>query len=33
VRGLYEWQISNLIFGIWAKKLSEELDKIGLGYI
>jgi hypothetical protein len=33
VRGWYEQQTNNLKFGSWAKKLSEELDKIGLGYI
>jgi hypothetical protein len=32
-RGCYEWQISNLKSRTWAKKLNEELDKIGLGHI
>jgi hypothetical protein len=29
----YVWQISNLKFGSWAKKLCEELDNIGMGKI
>jgi hypothetical protein len=33
VRVCYEWQVNNLEFGSWAKKLSEQLSKIGLGYI
>jgi hypothetical protein len=33
IRYSYEWQVNNLKFGSWAKKLREELDKIGLGYI
>jgi hypothetical protein len=33
VRGCYEWEISNLKSGSWAKKLKEELDKTGLVYI
>jgi hypothetical protein len=32
VRVCYEWQVNNLEFGSWAKKLSEQLSK-GLGYI
>jgi hypothetical protein len=28
----YEWQINNLKFKIWAKKLKEKIDKIGLAY-
>jgi hypothetical protein len=31
VRRCYEWQISNLKFGSWAKKLKEELNKRRLG--
>jgi hypothetical protein len=27
------WLASNLKFGSWGKKLKEELNKIGLGYI
>jgi hypothetical protein len=33
IRGCYVWQISNLKFGTWAIKLSEELDKIELGCV
>jgi hypothetical protein len=33
VRVCYEWQVNNLEFGSWAKKVSEQLSKIGLGYI
>jgi hypothetical protein len=33
VRGCYEWQIIDLKCRSWAKKLSEDLNKIGLGYI
>jgi hypothetical protein len=29
----YEWQVNNLEFDSWARKLSEQLSKIGLGYI
>jgi hypothetical protein len=29
----YEWQVNNLEFDSWPKKLSEQLSKIGLGYI
>jgi hypothetical protein len=29
----YEWQVNNLEFGSWAKKSSEQLRKIRLGYI
>jgi hypothetical protein len=32
VRACYEWQISNLKVDGWAKKLKEELEKIGLVY-
>jgi hypothetical protein len=27
----FEWQINNLKFGSWAKKLRGELNKTGLG--
>jgi hypothetical protein len=27
VRGYFEWQINELKFGSWAKKLSKELNK------
>jgi hypothetical protein len=33
IKGCYGWQINTFKFGSWAKKLSEELHKIGLGYI
>jgi hypothetical protein len=33
VKVCYEWQVNNLEFESWAKKLSEQLSKIGLGYI
>jgi hypothetical protein len=33
VRACYEWQINNLKVDGWAKKLKEELEKIGLAYI
>jgi hypothetical protein len=33
VTGGNEWQISNLKFCRWTKKLSEELNKTGFGYI
>lgn len=33
VRGCNEWQLCNMISGSWTKKLKNELDKIGLGYI
>jgi hypothetical protein len=33
VRVCYEWQVNNLEFDSWARKLSEHLSKIGLGYI
>jgi hypothetical protein len=29
----FEWQVNNLKFDSWASKLSEQLSKIGLGYI
>jgi hypothetical protein len=29
----YEWQMKNLKVDRWAKKLKEELEKIGLAYI
>jgi hypothetical protein len=29
----YEWQVKNFEFDSWARKLSEQLSKIGLGYI
>jgi hypothetical protein len=32
-RVCYEWQVNNLEFDSWARKLSEQLSKIGLGYI
>jgi hypothetical protein len=32
VRVCYEWQINNLKFGSWAKKVSEELNKTCLEY-
>jgi hypothetical protein len=33
VRVCYEWQVNNLEFDSWARKLSEQLSKIGLGYV
>jgi hypothetical protein len=33
VRACYEWQINNLKVDGWAKKLKEELEKIGSAYI
>jgi hypothetical protein len=33
VRVCYEWQINNLEFDSWARKLSKQLSKIGLGYV
>jgi hypothetical protein len=33
VRMCYEWQVNNLEFDSWARKSSEQLSKIGLGYI
>jgi hypothetical protein len=32
-RGCYEWQKRKLKSESWTRKLREELDKIGLGYI
>jgi hypothetical protein len=29
----YEWQLNNLKVEDWAKKLKEELEKVGLQYI
>lgn len=33
VKMCYEQKITNLESGRWAKKLGEQLSKIGLGYI
>jgi hypothetical protein len=33
VRVCFDWQVNNLKFESWASKLSEQLSKIGLGYI
>jgi hypothetical protein len=33
VRVCYEWQVNNLEFDSWARKLSEQLSEIRLGYI
>jgi hypothetical protein len=33
VRVCYEWQVNNFEFESWARKLSEQLSKTGLGYI
>jgi 1,2-phenylacetyl-CoA epoxidase catalytic subunit len=33
VKICYEWQMNNLKVDGWAKKLKEELDKMGLTYI
>jgi hypothetical protein len=33
LRVYYEWQVNNFEFDSWARKLSEQLSKIGLGYI
>jgi hypothetical protein len=33
VRVCYDWQVNNFEFDSWANKLSEQLSKIGLGYI
>jgi hypothetical protein len=33
LRVCYKWQVNNLEFHSWAKKLSEQLSKIGLVYI
>jgi hypothetical protein len=33
VRVCYEWQVNNLEFDSSAGKLSEQLSKIGLGYV
>jgi hypothetical protein len=33
VRVCYEFQVNNLEFDSWARKLSEQLSKIGLGHI
>jgi hypothetical protein len=33
VRVCFEWQVNNFEFESWASKLSEQLSKIGLGYI
>jgi hypothetical protein len=30
VRVCYEWQVNNFEFDSWARKLSEQLSKIGL---
>jgi hypothetical protein len=33
VRVCYEWQVNNFEFDSWARKLSKQLSKIGLGCI
>jgi hypothetical protein len=33
IRVCYKWQVNNLEFDSWARKLSKQLSKIGLGYI
>jgi hypothetical protein len=33
IRACYEWQVNSLKFDSWAKKLSEQISKIGSGYI
>jgi hypothetical protein len=33
IKGCYEWQVNILKFVSWTKKLSEELDGTGMGYI
>jgi hypothetical protein len=33
VRLCYDWQINNVQYDGWAKKLEKELNKIGLGHI
>jgi hypothetical protein len=33
VRACYEWQVNNLKVDGWAKKLNQELRKIGLAFI
>jgi hypothetical protein len=33
VKMCYEWQMNNLQVDGWAKKLEEELEKMGLAYI
>jgi hypothetical protein len=33
VRVCYEWQVNNLEFDSWTRKLSKQLSKIGLGYV
>jgi hypothetical protein len=30
--GVLQWQINTLKFGSWENKLSDELNKVGLGY-
>jgi hypothetical protein len=32
-RTCYEWQINNLNAEVWARKLKQQLEKIGLAYI
>jgi hypothetical protein len=33
VRVCYDWQINNVQYDSWAKKLEKKLNKIGLGHI
>jgi hypothetical protein len=33
VRVCYDWQINNVHYDGWAKKLEKELNKTGLGHI
>jgi 1,2-phenylacetyl-CoA epoxidase catalytic subunit len=33
VRVCYDWQINNVQYNSWTKKLEKELNKIGLGHI
>jgi hypothetical protein len=33
IKKCFEWQIDNMKFGSWTKKLKDELERTGMAYI